>query len=255
MSVTEKKIDLLLSGNGDIAAGILQMLEDWHTDDNITLSPQIQHEFLNRLAGSKFEEEVWDRLLSVMATDALSEELLGYLIQNQISLCTLCHLPLQDKWLMKLMDFDYAPLYTLAKRYYLSDQYSSLEFLQFYNQYLHNRNDVSFHLLEIYRNADKQKLLLFLCLNDKKFEDRETLQWYQAADLVRGLSDPKEIACIYEEYRNVGVVMAEIARNYFTSDEILLELSSVKGIRNAAEIRKMSKNTLQLKQIAGREPQ
>lgn len=255
MNVIEIEISILLSGNGDIAAEILQMIEERRTNDNITLCPQIQNELMNRLAGNRFEEDVWDRLLSIMSPNELSEGLLNYLIQNQISLLRLCHLPLQDKWLMKLIDYDDAPLYTLAKRFYLSDQYSPLEFLQFYKQYLHSKNDISLHLLDVYRNAVKRRLLLFLCLNDKEFEDKEKLQWYQIADQVRGVSNSKDITCIYKEYLNVGIVMTEIASNYFTSEEILLELSSAKGIQHASEIRKLSKNTLRLKRIAELKPQ
>ena len=252
MNVIEKRIYmLLLEGDDvDVAVGILQMFENLYTNEKISLSVQKQNELMIRLAASKFEENVWDRLLSIMEPSELSEDLLNHFIENKISLLTLCHMELQDKWLMKLIIYDDAPLYTLAKRYYLSEEYSSVDFLKFYNQYLRNRNDISLYLLDVCRSAVKRGLLLFVCLIDEKFGDKEKVQWHQIADQVRVLTTSKDIASIYKEYLNVGIVLYEIANNYFTPEEILLELSSVKGILYAREIRKISKNTLQLKRIA-----
>ena len=185
-----------------------------------------------------------------MKPDELSEDVLRYLIQNRISLMTLCHMQLHDKWLIKLTAYDEAPVYTLAERYYLSDKYSSLDFFNFYNQYLRNRDDVSLHLLDVYGKVDKRGLLIFLCSNNKEFEGTERLQWYRVADQVQGITNSTDIKSIYKEYQTVGVVLAEIANNYFTPREILLELLSVKGILYANKIRKNSDKTLKLKQLA-----
>lgn len=245
----ENRLNAILSGNDDIAIRILHMCEELYTNEKVSLNSQLQNELRIRLMANKMEEEVWDRLLSIMSPNELSGNVLNYLIQNRISLQTLCHMQLQDEWLKKLIVYDDAPLYTLAVRYYLTDQHSVLEFLQFYDQYLCNRNDISLHLLDVYGNAHKRKLLIFLCSNHMKFEHREKLQWHQVADQVRGLTNSKDIEAVYKEYQNIGTVLIEIAINYFTPEEILLELSSIKGVTYASEIRKNSKNTLMLKQI------
>lgn len=250
MNVMESKLNEILSKAGDVAAEILQMCEDFTTDEMISLNFQLQNELRIRLATNKLEEDVWDRLLSIMSPNELSEDVLNYLIRNHISLPMLCHMQLKDKWLMKLMAYDDAPVYTLARRYYLSDKYSSEDFLQFYNQCLRNKDDISLHLLDVYSQADKRGLLIFLCSNNKDFEHKERLQWYRVADQVRGITNSADITSIYKEYRNVGIVLTEIASNYFTPEEILLELLSVKGILYANKIRKNSEKTLKLKQLA-----
>ena len=250
MNVMESKLNEILSKAGDVAAEILQMCEDFTTDEMISLNFQLQNELRIRLATNKLEEDVWDRLLSIMSPNELSEDVLNYLIRNHISLPMLCHMQLKDKWLMKLMAYDDAPVYTLAERYYLSDEYSPEDFLQFYNQCLRNKEDISLHLLDIYGHAKKRGLLIFLCSNHKDFAYKEKLQWHRVADQVLKMTNSEDIQAVYEKYRKIGVVLIEIANNYFTPKEILLELVSVKGILYANKIRKNSEKTLKLKQMA-----
>lgn len=248
MNAIEQRIDEILSTGGG-ATEILQLCDELNADEKISLSIQIQNKLKTALATSSLEEAVWDRLLVMISPNELSEDVFNYLIQNGISVLLLCHMQLQDKWLMKLIEFDEAPLYTLAERYYLSDNYSSLDFLQLYNKYLRKRDDLCLHLLDIYRVADKRGLLIYLCSNNGDFEYKERLQWYRAADQVRGLTNSADITSIYKEYQKVGIVLTEIALNFFTSDEVLLELLSVKGITNANRIRESSENTLRLKRM------
>ena len=244
------RLNEILSRDCDVATEVLQMCEDFNIDEMLSLNLRLQNELRKRLETSPWEEAVWDCLLPIMNPNEFSEDLLHYLIQNHISLLTLCHVELPDKWLMKLMAYDEAPVYTLAKRYYLSDKYSPVDFFEFYNQYLRNRDDVALHLLDIYGKADKRGLLIFLCSNNEKFKDKEKLQWYRVADKIKGITNSTEIQSIYKEYQTVGIVLAEIATNYFTPNEILLELLSVKGILYANKIRKNSEKTLKLKQFA-----
>ena len=250
MNVMENKLNEILSKAGDVAAEILQMCEDFTTDEMISLNFQLQNELRIRLATNKLEEDVWDRLLSIMSPNELSEDVLNYLIRNHISLPMLCHMKLQDPWLMQLMAYDDAPVYTLAERYYLLDEYSPEDFLQFYNQCLRNKEDISLHLLDIYGHAKKRGLLIFLCSNHKDFAYKEKLQWHRVADQVLKMTNSEDIQAVYEKHRKIGVVLIEIANNYFTPKEILLELVSVKGILYANKIRKNSEKTLKLKQMA-----
>lgn len=250
MNTAECRLDEILSKDGDIAAEILQMCEDFDIDETVSLNSELQSELRKRLEANPLEESVWDYLLSIMNPYELSEDVFNYLIKNSISLLTLCHMQLRDEWLMKLTAYDEAPVYTLAARYYLSDKYSSLDFLNFYNQYLRGRDNVSFYLLDVYGKADKHGLLIFLCSNNEKFEDAEKLHWYKIADRVKTITSGTEIKSIYKEYQRVGIILSEISNNYFTPAEILLELLSAKGISNAKEIRKNSEKTLKLKRLA-----
>ena len=63
------------------------------------------------------------------------------------------------------------------------------------------------------------------------------------------MTNSEDIQAVYEKYRKIGVVLIEIANNYFTPKEILLELLSVKGILYAHKIRKNSEKTLKIKQF------
>ena len=250
MDTIESKLNEILSKDGDVAAEILHVFEDFNTGETVSLNPELQKKLKNRLSMNPLEDEVWEALLSIIRADELSEDVLNYLIRNHISLSMLCHMQLKDKWLMKLMAYDDAPVYTLAKRYYLLDEYSPEDFLQFYNQYLHNKDDISLHLLDIYEQAEKRGLLIFLCSNQEDFAYKEKLQWYRVADRVRGMTNGTELQAVYEAYRKIGVVLIEIASNYFTPKEILSELLSVKGVSYASKIRKNSEKTLKLKQMA-----
>lgn len=250
MNKTESILSAILSKDGDISTELLQLFENFNADEMISINSQLQDELIRRLAKTPAEEMVWDCLLPIMQPVELSENVFRYLIQNRISLLTLCHMPLQDKQLMKLVAYDDAPLYTLAERYYLSDKYSPSDFLQFYNQYLHNKDDISLHLLDVYGKADKRRFLIFLCSNNTEFKDKEKLQWYRVAEQVRGMTNGTDIQAVYKEYQKIGVVLNEIASNYFTPKEILSELLSVKGILYANKIRKNSEKTLKLKQLS-----
>ena len=136
----ESRLAELLSRDDDIATEVLHLCDELHTTENISLNSQLQEHLQIRLMKHEFEEDVWNRLLLIISPDMLSENVINYLVQNKISLLTLSHIELQNKWLEKLIAYDDTPLYTLARRYYLSDQSSSFDFLQFYHQYLHNRN-------------------------------------------------------------------------------------------------------------------
>ena len=198
MNAAERRLNEILSEDGDIANEVLQMCEDFDTGETVSLNSGLQNELRNRLATNPLEEAAWNDLLPIIKPDELSEDLLRYLIKNRISLLTLCHLQLPDEWLMKLVAYDEAPVYMLAERYYLSDKYSPLEFLKFYNQYLRGRDDVSLHLLDVYGKVDKRGLLIFLCSNNENFEDTERLQWYRIAEQVRGITNSTDIQSIYK---------------------------------------------------------
>lgn len=243
----EKKINALLAMDSDIAIEILDAIERYCGEDSVSLRSETLNKMTLRLAGNAHEEEIWDNILSVIPVDEIPNELIEYLIKKDISLLSLCHLPLEDKWLMKLMDYDDAPLYTLAKRYYLSDKYSMLDFSKFYQQYMRSNSSVSTHLLELYGNTDKRSLLIFLCQNNKEFKDKEKLEWNIVADQVKVSAESDNIADVYQKYKNVGVIMLAIAGNLFSPDNILAELSLVKGVSYATEIRKTSKETLKLR--------
>ena len=249
MNPFEEKIIVFLSEKADFPGNLLKLLENLSVTEEISINSQIQDELRNRLKATIMEEEIWDTLLPILPPNELSEDLLKYLITNNIATVTLAHLQLPDKWLLKLAIYDDAPLYTLAKRYYLSKEYTSLDFLHFYKQHLQSKSDIVLYLLDAYPKAEKRSLLIFTCTNDRHFEKQEAVQWHQEADRVQGLTASNELSSVYQKHPNNGIILKQMAANYFTPDEILLELTAIKGIPYASEIRKISSNTLTVKRV------
>ena len=65
---------------------------------------------------------------------------------------------------------------TLAKRIFLSDNYSDSDFVDFYQQYLDNKSDVSSYLLDSFEDTTKRNLLIYLCFQNDEFENKEKLE-------------------------------------------------------------------------------
>ncbi|MBQ6707603.1 MAG: hypothetical protein IJM97_01485 [Clostridia bacterium] len=220
---------------------------------NLSLSQTDIIEFFNKVIthfrGSENEDDVWDQLLSMLSPNNIPDEVLEYLIEKKIALMQLCHMDLSDKWLEKLSEYDDAPIYTMFKRYYLSDNYSEEDFANFYQKYISAKYlYISMHFLGLYTEAKKRKLLLSLCANDDEIEDKNELELYMIAEQIKTTTDEKAILKAYEKYNDVGIVLQSIAKNHFAPCVILSELCSIKGVKNAASIRKISKETLKTKQ-------
>ena len=246
MTSVDNEIVKIIAG-GDIAIGLLKFLDGFETGEELFISCQIQNELIACLADDEYEEEIWNQLLSIMPVKTISDKLIQHCIRSKIALVAICHMPLDDKWLLELTDYDDAPIYTLSKRYYLLDKYSDFDFVKFYNKVLFCKHEILQYLLEKYRGANRRKLLIFLCLSDERIEDKSQVKYHQVADWIRTLSDSRMISSAYEKYCMSGIVMREIADNYYTPNEILNKLSVIKEISFANEIRKKSKNTLQIK--------
>ena len=84
--------------------------------------------------------------------------------------------------------------------------------------------------------------------NDDEIEDKNELELYMIAEQIKTTTDEKAILKAYEKYNDVGIVLQSIAKNHFAPCVILSELCSIKGVKNAASIRKISKETLKTKQ-------
>ncbi len=245
----EFQMDELLKKDGDISKEIVDLIDLYNGEKyNYKLSSNIQHKIMNKLTNVT-QEEVWDRVLSSLSSSEISGEIIEFLIKNKICLQTLCHMDLSDKWLLKLIDYDDAPLYTVAKRYFLSDRYSSYEFAKFYCKYLCKYDYISIHLLELYKNSPKRELLIYLCFNNGSFSEKETLNHQKLSTQIKMMTNTEEISSVYGMYSEVGDVLLSIANNYFTPKEILEELCSIKHVKYASKIRMLSKDNLKIKEI------
>ena len=155
----------LLNKKGDISKEITNLIYAFGFDERkITLSTYVLYKICERLTNEE-QEKVWDSLLSVLDVDSITDEIIEYLVKNKISILTLCHLELSNKWLIKLLDYDDAPIYTISKRYYLSSEYSFSQFVEFYCSHLCKYNYVALYLLDFYDASPKRELLKFLCFS------------------------------------------------------------------------------------------
>lgn len=247
MEQFEQMLKAMLKSSNDISTTIIECIGSCSANANIVLSNACWQELISYINGNEHEEDVWEKLLSCVSAEQIPDEIICYLIQKKYALMSLCHLPLADKWLKQLIAYDDAPMYTLAQRQFLNDQYSFSDFICFYKEFLYENDDIALYLLEMYKNAKKYDLLLFLCSNNQYFNNKEKLQWYIVANQIKTTTDPQMIADKYKEYQKVGVVLLSIVHNYFAPNDILVELASLKGIANAAKIRKISEETLKLK--------
>lgn len=249
MNELENKIEQILSYSGDVSHLLLQTCNLADKNKKTTLNCKIQATLRTRLSESENEEDVWNELLDLIFPDDLSDETFAYLLKREMCIMTLCHMPLRDEFLSKLTKYDDAPVYLLAQRYYLSSEYSLEQFAWFYHRYLSDREDISLHLLDIYGYTEKRNLLIYLCSRKTSFARKNELCLHMIADKIRVLTDSKEISELYHEHENDGLILAEIASNYNTSEEILKILSEVKNVRQANIIRKRSQTTLMTKKI------
>ena len=177
--------------------------------------------------------------------DKLSEEKFNYLLENKIDLIDLAHEDLPDEWLFKLIQYDSAALYTLSRRYFLLDKYSSRDFEYFYSQYLYLNPDISLWLLDLYVDCGKRKQLIDLCIkSDFAHEYLCRFRGHWIADNVSNMTNPEEIFKIYNSNSKEGIILLKIAGNIHTSKELLAKLTNTKDVLFAKQIRSKSRETM-----------
>ena len=243
-SIVEK---LLQSDNISLVL-LNSLLEE--TDTDFILSDEEQKQLIPLFKNSE-EEDLWDLLLNHMDCSCLSDDVIQYLFQNKIALISLCHLPLKDKWLKKLIPFDEEALIQLSERFYLSDSYSDFSFAEFYCRYLSKSESCIRLLLDHYDNSPKRELLLYLCKSDPGFQ--QFICPYVIADSVSKCADPDKIRKIFNECQQNPIILMKIANNYFSPEDVLSELTKTKNCASASSIRQLSKHTMEIKTMVSKD--
>lgn len=193
------------------------------------------------------DEQMWDEILECINPDEVSDDFFEYLLSNEISIMTLCHMKLKDEWLFKLVDYDDEPIYTLAERYYLGNEYTIRDFISFYKKYLMKQPNICLWLLQIEATDDKKKLLQYL--NNYYQSSCDAVRKALLGEYVKNCMDSEEIENIYYQHIHEGVVLVAIAGNLYTPLEILSELTYASGVQFASKIRKCSRETLMIKKL------
>lgn len=216
-----------------------------YEDAPVFLGEYVQKQLIVLFQKSAEEAELWELLLEHLDCSALSDDVIRYLINNKIALVTLCHLPLEDKWLKKLISFDEEALVQLSERYYLSSLYSDSFFVEFYYHYLSKSQRCIKLLLDLYEESTKRALLLYLCKLDPNCQ--QFINSYLVADAITKCANPDEIRMTYNQYNQNAIIMIKIAKNYFTPNDILLKLLQTKKCPFASSIRITAKKTFDTK--------
>ncbi len=196
------------------------------------------------IALSDLNEETWDEIASEIPEEMLTDEVLEYLVSNELGVISLAHRKLPEKWLIKLSRFDTMPMYTLAYKYYLNDEISEKEFVDFFERYLGRYPDIVSLLLRIYEQSSKRTILIELCKKSENICLQEYGRDYGLAENVKKLKSSAELSKIYEANRNNPVVLKAIAGNRFTDPAVLEELTRIQKINGAKSIRAAARESM-----------
>ena len=194
---------------------------------------------------SAIDEEVWEEILSDsdIPAEKLTDEIVEYLISNNIAVIQLAHLPLSEKWLIKLSEYDTMPLYRLGVKYYTDEAVSEQKFTDFFKEYLVKCPDMIATLLQHYQSS-KKSTLIHLCKKSDIEQLQECGREYALAEYIKKSEDSDEILKVYEENKNNSVILEAIAENRFSGFELLLKLTETKGISGAKKVRISSRETI-----------
>lgn len=216
---------------------------------NLTQSQQIF--LIDAISGHKREEELWKRILECLIPECISDNLFEYLINNHFCIMDLSHMDLKDSFLIKLADYDSEPIYKLAEHYFNHEKYTNNDFVAFYKEYLRNHIEIIDYLLEYQKGSPKISLLSYLYENDKEISNKKTDEIILSCQ-VKYVRCSQELKRIYEENRDSGIILYEIAKNPYASDDILTNLAEIRGIDYSRKIRIASKETSMIKKMLRR---
>lgn len=185
------------------------------------------------------EEKIFDIPIS-----EFTDEILEYLIDNKIAITELSHIELPEKWLVKLIKYDSMPLYRLAYKYYIDDNFSKKKFAEFFRRYLKDSPDIVSTLLDLSEGRLKRRELIELCIESNNNCIRKYGESYYLADYVKNLNDPIKILMCYRENSDNSIIVKEVAKNIFTPSELLIILEQIKKVKDAKSIRILAKENL-----------
>lgn len=186
-----------------------------------------------------YRDSFWETVIVYILPISITDDVFKYFFSNRIAYIQLAHMELTDKQLKALSEFQEEALFTLAKRTYVSSQYSVIDL---YNLLTRKRNISLLEQLQLVTPSDieKKSLLLYFFgkIDEKRIEELIKTEYLKITN---------DVELIDEAFRSGNPLYWQaITKNYFTPSAILLELSTVKGVKNASEIRESSLETLKI---------
>jgi hypothetical protein len=219
------------------------LYEDIEDQNNYIVDSNLLLFCLGKFKGAKIEDSFWSNTLCFLDNDWFPETIFNYLYENKLALTTMCHLPLRDEFLWKLVNTEEEAILTLGTRYYTLEKYSIDAFERFLLRF--KTCNWLWRCLISTTTSDTKKKKLFrrLLFNNTKFHD------YKVLIIEKTIEERlKKTHCIklinkYYKLNNCRYYVG-IAQNPNTPINILEELLQLKNVKYAKLIREFSLNNI-----------
>lgn len=218
-------------------------------DDISSIEESMISSITLKLKGSTIEKLFWEKTLFYISSKSLSKDFINYLINNQIAIEVLGHMPLKDDFLWELVDLVDEAIITLGKRYYLESKYSENDFVFFlarFKRYHWLWNNLL--NIDLITNKIKNKLLIKNLFLLTDFDDLKGLVIDTNKEKL--LIKTKNIKLIMKYYNSKeGKFLKAIAQNLYTPIDVLKELVNINNVKFAKQIRELAKANLKMRNI------
>jgi len=170
----------------------------------------------------------------------------NHLINNHIAIQTLGHLPLSDKFLLKIAYQVDEAVITLGKRYFIDENYSSYDFVELLRKFKDNEWLWRVLINMDYTSNEKRRILLKSLFSLTNFEELKRLVIEQSIE--KHLTKTKSIKQINKYYKSNNCrFLRAIAENPVTPSYILNELRNIKNAKYANQIRTLANKNLSMR--------
>ncbi|AUG58266.1 hypothetical protein [Acetivibrio saccincola] len=226
--------------------------EDFYLDEYVKnmesdiVNPELLVDIEEKIKGSEIEKLFWEKTLLFINVKCLKDELLDYLIDNNIANEILGHLKLPDKYLWKLVDKTEEAVLTLGKRMYIEEKYKYEEFQDFLAKFP-NKYWLWNSLLNVEPICnEKKKILIKMLFKITNFDDLK--KKVITITVSNRIKNTKSIIVIKKYYKTmIPEYLLAISQNPITPIYMLENLVNIERIKYANQIRNFSKINLSSK--------
>lgn len=212
---------------------LYEQIEDWtkyKVDRDLLLS------CLNKFKDTYLEETFWSNVVCFIDNESFLDEIFDYLMDKSLAQITLCHLPLKDEFLWRLIDVEEEAILTLGKRYYTDDKYSLDELRKFLLQFK-TCDWLWRSLIDInIKDSQKKKLFRRMLFAETDFHDYKYLLVERAIESKLQVTSSVVLIKRYYKTGNYRFFRG-IAQNPNTPNDILEELLNIEKVKYAKQIR------------------
>lgn len=189
--------------------------------------------------------DYFEQLLDFIDIKSFSATIIEYMIRENIGIEKISHMPLREELLSKLACVNEDANMILAKKMYTDSKYGEKELMEYFAK---NYDDNVYEYLCVLNGSVPEKELLIDYIADKKSENESirTLIYKRAKARTLRYETNNNILLNYLK-ENEYIYDLEIANNIFASEQILVELKELKGIKYCKEIKRRAEETLRKK--------